>query len=368
MSTRKLLVFGLATAVLGGAALMINHDLSTPPSLPGEVTVTSPASPTSATASPPTLAASSTSIDDVLAGLVAATSDDERRRLSREAHEALVAALQRDPERTLAALESWVTIADPAQLATQVAVGAMVAVGTPAIQHALVELIDARGDDAGFVRLALPTMAFLAKPTPATENAVRGWTSDAQPERTQTMAHLALGTMATHLADGESDRSVAIVDEYAARLASATSATDRARWLQVLGNARTPAAARAITTQLADSDATVRSRAIEALRLAPTPGVDAMLTNALDDTDARVRESAAWSLAYRAPSRDTMRAMVTKLGGEQDATVTTKLLDVIWIRRANDLAAITAAVQRVAREHPSQAVRTHARQLLDTAS
>lgn len=369
MSTRTVLVLGLAAAVLGGALFLLALVGGTEqPALPTTASAHEQAAAAAAPARAPVLGGSSTSLDDVLGELAAATTDDDRRRLSRETHDALVAALERDPDGTLAVLEAWVATADPAQLATQVAIGAMVAVGTPAIQSALVTWIDTRSGDEAFVRLALPTIAFLGKPTLDTETAVRAWTSEVQPERTRTMAHLALGTMATQLATGESARSSAIVDEYAARLASASTATERARWLQVLGNARTPAAAQAVSTQLTAEDPAVRSRAVEALRLAPTPGVDAVLTGALDDADPRVRASAAWSLGYRSPDRDTMRAVVGKVKREQDATVTTRLLDVMWIRRAIDHTAVTQAVRHVAREHPSQAVRAHAQQLLDQAS
>jgi HEAT repeat protein len=136
----------------------------------------------------------------------------------------------------------------------------------------------------------------------------------------------------------------------------------------VLGNVHTPEAARVVTTQLGAEDPKVRSRAVEALRLAPTPGVDSMLTKALDDADPGVRASAAWSLGYRKPDADTMRAMTAKLNQEQDVAVVTKLLDVLWIRRASDRVAIVGAVERVAREHPSDKVRAYAQQLLDTAS
>jgi HEAT repeats len=362
MSTRMIWMIGIASSVIGGALLLRDAtDPSIPPAATSERAVVMTAQP----APPPALDTRTTSIDDVLGALAAATTDDERRRLSNETHDALVAALQRDPEGTLAALEAWLATGHPAQLGTQVAVGAMAAVGTPAIQDALVRLIGARADDAAFARLALPTMAFLAQPTRATEAAVRGWTSEAHPERTRTMAHLALGTMATHLASGDTARAAAIVDEYATRLASATTAADRARWLEVLGNARTPAAAQAVSTQLHADDPTVRGRALEALRLAPTPNVDAALVGALDDAEPGVRASAAWSLGYRSPSRDTMRALVAKLESEPTAAVMTKLLDVIWIRRTLDLTAITEAVQRIAGNHPSQAVRAHARALLD---
>lgn len=369
MSTRKLLAFGLAAALLGGAASLIERDVSSPPSIPTEATVdTRPASATHAKPLPTLAVSSTTSMDDLIGRLDSATTDEERRDLSREMHDALVAALQRDPEGTLAQLRPWLMEADPAQRATQVALGAMVAVGSPSIQTTLVDLVNERADDAPFVRTALPTMSFLAQPTRETEGAVRSWTSDGHDRRMQSMAHLSLGTMASRLAKGDATRASAIVDEYAARLSSSTEPADRARWLQVLGNVHTPEAARVVTAHLGAEDPQVRSRAVEALRLAPTPGVDSMLTKALDDADPGVRASAAWSLGYRAPDAGTMRAMTAKLSEEQDVAVVTKLLDVLWIRRATDRVAIVGAVERVAREHPSEKVRTYAQQLLDTAS
>lgn len=368
MSKRKLLAFGISAALLGGAASLIKQDVLAPPSTPS-MEKPAAAQPVTATQRLPTLAVtSSTSMDDLITRLDAATIDDERRQLSRELHEALVDALQRDPEGALAQLKPWLMEADSSQRATQLALGAMVAVGSPTIQSALVGLVEARSDDASFVRTALPTLSFLAQPTRETENAVRGWTGPGHDERMQSMAHLSLGTMASHLATGDAARSSAIVDEYATRLSSSSEPSERARWLQVLGNVRTPEAARVVTSHLNAEDPKVRSRAVEALRMAPTPGVDAMLTSALNDSDPEVRASAAWSLGYRAPDAGTMRVMTAKLSEEQDVAVVTKLLDVLWIRRDTDRVAVVAAVQRIAREHPSEKVRAYAQQLLDTVS
>jgi hypothetical protein len=264
----------------------------------------------------------------------------------------------------LAELERFLADADPGKAETQVAVGALVAVGTPEMQQALARLVEARAHDDKFAQLAIPTMAFLATPTVATETAIRSFTRADRSETMQSTSHLALGIMATQLSKGETARAAAIVDEYAQRLAGARTTEDRRRWMQVLGNARTEASAAAIATQLAEPDPRVRSRAVDALRLAPSPDVDRTLAHALADEDAGVRESAARSLSYRKPDAATLEAMLGRLAGEADPKVAATLLETVWMRRAPGGDRVIAAVERIARAHASPAVRERAQRLL----
>jgi hypothetical protein len=284
------------------------------------------------------------------------------------AHEALLAALQRDPIGTLAELEAFLADADPQDPATRTVVGALVAAGTPEIQAALVQLVDARVDDVAFVKLVVPTLGFLAKPTVATERAVRALTEDTAPEATRINAHLTLGVMASRFGGGDVPRGTAIVEDYAARLAAAKTDDERRRWLSVLGNAGTPEAAAAIEAQLDTTDPVLRSRALEALRRVASPDADARLVHALDDGDPGVRGSAAWSLSYRQATPETLHALLGKLAGERDEKVAVALLDVVWPRRAADPAAVIATVRSVADGHVSAAVRNRARSLLDAKS
>lgn len=234
--------------------------------------------------------------DPVVRGtLDALGTQDQRQR----AHFALVEALHRDPARTTAELERVLGGVAADQPQARVAIGALVAVGTPEIQAALVRVIEARDHDERFMELLLPSVGFLARPTPATETAVRSVSASRVPETVRTAADLTLGIMAGHLARVEPARAAAIVDGYAARLARATGIEERSQLLLVLGNAGTPAAGAAVATQLADPNPAVRSLAVAALRRVPTPEAEAQLTAALDDGDAKVRDSASRTLATR---------------------------------------------------------------------
>jgi HEAT repeat protein len=354
MRKRSLLLAG--AAALTTASILL---FTATRGMPAESQARSAASAAGAHVAPtatPTLAGSSSaSLTELLAGAT-----DQQ-----SAHTALVAALQRDPVGTLAALEAFLRDADPQSDLARTAVAALVAVGTPEMQAALVELVDARITDTDFVKLVVPTLGFLAAPTRETEAAVRNLTTDQAPEATRHTAHLTLGTMASRV-DGA--RATAIVEDYAARLAKAPTADERRRWLSVLGNAGTPEAAAAVETQLRESDPLVRSRAVAALRRVESPEADAKLTRALDDSDPRVRASAAWSLSYRNPTSDTLRAMIAKLAGETNADAAQALLDAIWMRRLADRDTVIAAVQAAATGHPAESVRERARKMLEDKS
>ncbi len=352
----RTIVLGLTASLIAGTFAIATHSTSS-----SDVSAARAAPDRSARLPMPERPARTVdpALDRLLGGLQDSGADPQAM------HEALLEALKRDPVGTLAALESFLADADPQQQATRTVVGALVAAGTPAMQAALVQLVDARVDDAAFVKLVVPTLGFLAKPTAATELAVRSLADDSAPEATRMNAHLTLGVMASRFTDGDVPRGSAIVDDYAARLATATTDDERRRWLSVLGNAGTPGAAAAIEAQLDTTDPVLRSQALEALRRVSSPAVDARLVHALDDGDARVRSSAAWSLSYREATPETLRTLLGKLAGEPDAKVATMLLDVVWPRRASDPAAVLATVQSVADGHASPEVRKRARSLLD---
>lgn len=292
-------------------------------------------------------------------------SEAARDKLQVDAYRSLVDALRADPLGMTAELEAFLADADPREVSTQTALGALVAVGTPEMQQALVRLVDKRAADDAFARGAIPVMAFLKQPTVATEDAIRAYTRDGHSEAMQSTSHLALGIMATQLATGETGRSTAIVADYATRLASAETAADRKRWLLVLGNARTPDAASAIEAHLTDADPEIRRSAVEAMRLAPAVDAEARLTAALADADATVRGSAVWSLSHRQGSPAMVDAMLARLSVERDETVVSTLLTTLWTRRDDR---VVAAVRQLAQTGASPAIRQHAQHLLENGA
>jgi hypothetical protein len=351
MRNRTILLAAVAT-LLVASAVLLRH-----------AAVDSPQEPKSTPA--PTLARSRAQLPQRVPQLavVETAKPEDRDRAHQEAYSALVAALRSDPEATLAELEAFLADADPTKLSTQIAIGALVAVGTPEMQRALVRLVDARATDEAFARGAIPVIGFLLQPTVETENALRGFARDGQSEAMQMTSHLALGTMASRLASRDPQRASAIVDDYATRLASAQTVDERRRWLMVLGNSRTENASAAIETQLGDPDPAIRRSAVEAMRLAPAADAERKLSSALADGDAAVRASAAWSLSHRQPASSTIDAMLARLAVEQDDSVVSALLNTLWARRDDR---VISAVRQLAHGSPSTTIRERAQRLLDT--
>jgi hypothetical protein len=352
MRIRTILLLAVATTIVAASVLLRGAAVDEP--RPPAVATPIAAPRTHAAPRMPALAA------------VETASDQDRERLHQEAYQSLVAALRSDPAATLAELERFLADADPSKLSTQIAIGALVAVGTPEMQRALVRLVEARATEDDFARGAIPVMAFLQSPTVETEQAIRAFTRDDRSEAMQSTSHLALGIMATHLADDQTARSSAIVADYAARLGSSETTADKKRWLQVLGNARTEAAGAAIERLLGDRDPAIRRTAVEALRLAP--GADGKLVASLGDDDVAVRAAAAWSLSHRQATSSTVDAMLARLAGERDDTVVSALLSALWPRRQAAPDRVIAAVRQLAHHHPSTQIRERAQRLLDTGA
>ncbi len=351
MKTRITLLAGVA-GVAAALALVLAHRGADSPARAAEPTA--PIAAPRRVHTPPRMPA---------LAAVETAKDGDRDRLHEEAYRALVERLRNDPEATIAELEQFLGDADPTKLSTQVAIGALVGVGTPATQAALIRVIRGRDGDEGFALAAIPVVGFLATPTAETEAAIRALAQGGATERVQNSSHLALGTMASRLAHGEAGRATAIVADYAARLAAAETPNDRRRWLMVLGNARTEASASAVSALLGDPDPTIRRTAVESLRLAPSADVEAKLTGALVDGDPGVRAGAAWSLKYRTLSPAATDATLGRLAVEREDSVVTALLDVLWPRRDDR---VIAAVTELAHHHPSNTIRARAQKLLDS--
>jgi HEAT repeat protein len=304
---------------------------------------------------------------ELLARAAAARTPDELTAVMRTTHFELLEAIARDPA-ALGEIERYAAAGDPRTPAMRIAAGALVGAGTPEAQAALVRLLEGRPGDAALAKLLLPSLGALAKPTPATEAAVRALTSEAVPSAIRTTAHLTLGTLAARVAAADPQRAEAIVAGYVGRLGAASTREERGRYLTVLGNAGTPGAAAAIARELGDPDAAVRGRAVQALRRIATPEAEGQLRRALADADDTVRASAAWTLAYRTPSPETMRALLDRLAAEPSEPAATALLDTLWARRRAAPDLVEAAVRGAAGRHASPAVRAHARALLDGTS
>lgn len=365
---RSVLLSTAAATLIAGAALFATtrtHDATEEPATP--TAATAPVAPhTRASSTSPTLAgATTTTASEITRWLDALARDPSNNQLSQEAFAGLVAELERDPAGALAVLEPMLAEADGRAVTTRTAIGAMAQVGTPEIQKALVSVVVARADDQDFAIGALPAIGLLAKPTVETEAALRTLTTIGV-ETTRNTAHLSLGIMASKLADGDQARAQGIIDGYAARLAAATSTEDRRRWLGVLGNAATPAAAAVVSSLVKDPEPAIRARAVEALRRVAGPEAEALQLRALADGDASVRASAAWSLSYRMLTPGGIRTMLDRLAIETDERAGLALLDAIWARKSAGADVVTA-VRDIAEHHASGKVRERARKYLAPA-
>ncbi len=149
MRTRSLVLGAFATLVAGTAFIIAAQDTSSPGDNPARE---SPASTARASTPQRPVHTAQPMLHRVLDGLVDQSVDPQ------VGHDALIEALQRDPAGTLATLEAFLADADPRQQATRTVVGALVQVGTPEIQEALVQLVEGRVQDTAFVTLVVPTL------------------------------------------------------------------------------------------------------------------------------------------------------------------------------------------------------------------
>jgi len=365
---RKLLVFAAVLAVLGtlflvakpGARSTTAHPASAP--TPASTTAVAPRAPAAWPRTPaPAMPAQ---LEPLFARLAAAGGDPEALEdASNDTYLALIAAFA-DP-RVLAAVEEMLVGADPTTAEARVAVGALTGAGTPEAQAVMLRLLAARGGDVDFMRLLIPTMGFAVNPGRELEDALRTTAGNHDQASVRTVASLALGAVAAHVATSDPARAHKIVDEYRGKLSVASDLAAIDDSLEVLGNAGTAEVVQAVAPYLHDTRARVRADALEALRRIPTPEVESILLGALrDDAEADVRAAAAWALSYRQPTPATLSTQAAVLAAERSENVARTLLENLWGGLSSDRATVLAAVRSAADSHALPKVQELARSLL----
>ena len=173
-------------------------------------------------------------VDGVLGDIAPAIQVDERD-LSAAYFELL--ELLRSDSDAVAALEAMLTELDASSSALGISVAALVRLGTPESQEALVRMIDARQGDEEYLRQLVPVIGFSQEPTPELEGRLLALAEDHPEHPTGDMAHLAIGNLASQVHKTDPERSDRIVRSYGDKLAECDEPAQIEGYLAVLGNA-----------------------------------------------------------------------------------------------------------------------------------
>jgi hypothetical protein len=365
---RKWMLLSLAAALLLVTALVVTRShRRSPAGTVADATAANPASaPSSGFLAPRAtveLPRDAAGLEKVFAGLAEAGGDQKLEGAMADAYFALLKALRKDPAM-LAAVEEMLRTADRHAPETRVAVGALIAVGTPEAQDALIRLTDVHKGDVEFLELLVPSMGFVERPTQALEGALHALTTDVRPD-IRSMADLSMGVVAATLDVTDPARARRIVDQYGAKLTASANPAELHAALSVLGNAGTLDAARLIQPYTSDERPDVRADAVEALRRIPTRDAEAaLLAAAGHDGDRDVRNRAVLAMSMRPATDTSVRSQIAMLATETDENIARGLLSNIWSGIDVDHDLVVATLTQTAASHPLTSVQEQARAML----
>lgn len=255
---------------------------------------------------------------ETVAGLLGALSEGGD---ARDAAVARLAALVRlDPTAAAQVAAAVLGLASGDRTAALL-VAALGAAGSKPAEDALVSVVLARRQDKATLLQAIAALGRLDEPSPAAEALLRDLHGDASLPRTTTdAALLALGSVASKLADASPARAAALVAGIADELARDPRSASVA--LLALGNAGGEGVLGTLQPYLGPEQPTaVRVRATRSLRNVPGARAEAILVTLLGDLEDGVRREAAGLLASRAPSAAAAPGLCLALATDADERV-----------------------------------------------
>lgn len=310
------------------------------------------------------------SLENLVNGASAGQLMQELRASRRdEKHEAVAAtqyrlgALMRIDPKAVQAVAAQIRSGDY----DQTLLGALAAAGTPEAQQVLLSV--ATGAAAGIEgRLAaIHASHSVQDPTDRTVGDLETLSKDADPQIKKD-ASFALGSMLGRRSASDPNSVKRKVEAMAAEYQGNTSADDRARVLDSLGNTGSPHALPTLELGMSDPDPRVRATAVKALRQIESPAADVLLARTLSSSEADLREAAVFAAGFRRfePLAEALNAVVR---AEKDRELRAKLLELVmvFVQRDQSTAALPLLTW-IAQHDPDPELRAAAGKVLQERS
>jgi HEAT repeat protein len=284
--------------------------------------------------------------------------------MQQRVQETLAQLFQERPDEIAKALELLRKSSD-SQLKLTV-LGALSDADSPGSQKALLDVARDGEVDGSTRESALLTLLASAEPQPETIDGLKRMANDGDPEHRET-ALMVLGGAARAASGSETGgaaaaEAVAFMQEGMQR---ATNDTERALYLDALGNTGSPAAFEAAADGLESPSPVVRASAVDALRHVKSEDADSAIGDiALTDPDEDVRRSAVQAMARRELDAPALAVLAQVVRRDKSVVVRGEAVTVLG-RKRNDQQ-VRSLLTEVATKDPAEPIRQLARKLLET--
>jgi HEAT repeat protein len=214
------------------------------------------------------------------------------------------------PEECKKAAEALARLGSNKDTSFMLLTNALAATGTPEAQAALRAAIDGSTGKRDNQQVMVAELGMLIHPEQETEAYARDVVAHHIDGETRNVAQLALGSMASALAEADPQRADALVGEALQRAHDAKSLDERVTALHALGNTSSPRAFDALRAAASDPDYRVRTTAAAALRYIVGDEAEHLLLGlAVRDPEHAVRAEAVSSLSHRLLAPETFEAL-----------------------------------------------------------
>lgn len=218
-------------------------------------------------------------------------------------------------------------------------VGALGAAGTKEAQHELVAMLDPQERASSPQLHVIMALALTKAPTAETAVAIK----DAMASREATMvsaAVLASGAVVRAMIQSGSGDPTEALELLLDKLARAAEASEKALYLEALGNTGHARALAAIQPFLSDADTRLRASAARGMRFMEGSAADEAVIAALSDPELEVQQAAAHALQHRPMSAPVLAAIEGRLGANVDKSVRAAMVkglkarerEIAWMR------------------------------------
>jgi len=250
---------------------------------------------------------------------------------------------------------------EPSGPISQLIMRVLAAVGNTEAQHALINAIKMRRDDAEAVQLLI-ALGAVRRPIQAAQDSVEELAWKSPESSLARAAQLTLGSMARNLKQLSPKRAADIVEHAAAMLGGASG--NETQLIGLLGNSGVREAFALLEKFLDHPSSELRSRAALALRFIDGGQADERLARVMkSDPDEQVRLQAVSALQFRSITQTTFEAQTAALLSDASDSVRMRVMNNLW-RSHEAYPEVIALMERVVGKDPSKDVRKAAGSLL----
>ncbi len=258
----------------------------------------------------------------------------------------------------IGALTETLRNAPASSLAMELIAGALIAVGTPEAQNAIVALMQSRISEPEVLEALIPPLTLTSPATRNTRQFLKTLTEQSDNPTVRTLAILALGNAARNTRELDPPAASHFEKDAIGALRKSEDPDEKIRWLAALGNAGMNSSLSAIAEAAHSPNPKVRAQAAYSLRFLTQPAALALQETLLNDTQENIRSQALDGILDGKVLKNAA-VMEKRFENEPSEGLRLRILQGLWMWRSQD-DRVNGIFEKAAKADRSEKVRSYA--------